>query len=89
MPVDANVAASEAPALTETLLNIIPRNAISAMADGNMLQIIVFALFLGVAFNSIPKEKGKVFIDFFDGLAEIMYKVTSYEWPLLRLEYLV
>lgn len=78
IPVDADVAASEAPALTETLLNIIPRNAISAMADGNMLQIIVFALFLGVAFNSIPKEKGKVFIDFFDGLAEIMYKVTSY-----------
>jgi len=78
MPVDADVTAAEAPAITETLLNIIPRNAISAMAEGNMLQIIVFALFLGVAFNAIPKEKGQIFIAFFDGLAEIMYKVTSY-----------
>ncbi|MEN1759014.1 dicarboxylate/amino acid:cation symporter [Anoxynatronum sibiricum] len=78
IPVDAEVAVNEAPALTDTLLNIIPRNPINAMAQGNMLQIIVFALFLGVAFNAIPKEKGQVFIDFFDGLAEIMYKVTSY-----------
>lgn len=78
IPVEIEMTASEAPALTETLLNIVPRNAINAMAQGNMLQIIVFALFLGIAFNSIPKEKGQVFIDFFDGLAEIMYKVTSY-----------
>lgn len=78
IPVDAEVAVNEAPGLTDTLLNIIPRNPINAMAQGNMLQIIVFALFLGVAFNAIPKEKGQVFIDFFDGLAEIMYKVTSY-----------
>jgi Na+/H+-dicarboxylate symporter len=78
MPIDAEVAAAEVPALTQTLLNIIPRNAINAMATGNMLQIIVFALFLGIAFNAIPKEKGQVFIDFFDALAEIMYKVTSY-----------
>lgn len=78
IPVDVEMTASEAPPLVETLLNIVPRNAINAMATGNMLQIIVFALFLGIAFNSIPKEKGQVFIDFFDGLAEIMYKVTSY-----------
>ena len=78
IPVDVEMTASEAPPLVDTLLNIVPRNAVNAMATGNMLQIIVFALFLGIAFNSIPKEKGQVFIDFFDGLAEIMYKVTSY-----------
>lgn len=74
----AEVAASVAPPLSETLINIIPRNALKAAADGNMLQIIVFAIFLGIAFNAVPKEKGKTFIDFFEGLAEIMYKVTSY-----------
>ncbi|MDW7670402.1 MAG: dicarboxylate/amino acid:cation symporter [Bacillota bacterium] len=78
IPVDAEVAVAEAPSIADTLLNIIPRNAVNAMATGNMLQIIVFALFLGVAFNAIPKEKGQVFIDFFDGLAEIMFKVTGY-----------
>lgn len=78
IPIDAEMTIAEAPPLVDTLLNIVPRNAINAMATGSMLQIIVFALFLGIALNAVPKEKGKVFLDFFDGLAEIMYKVTSY-----------
>tara|TARA_B100001245_G_scaffold178280_1_gene136444 strand:+ start:177 stop:1436 length:1260 start_codon:yes stop_codon:yes gene_type:complete len=37
------------PGLKETFLNIFPTNPVQAMADGNMLQIIVFALLLGTA----------------------------------------
>ena len=37
------------PGLKETFLNIFPTNPVRAMADGNMLQIIVFALLLGTA----------------------------------------
>ena len=37
------------PGLKETFLNIFPINPVQAMADGNMLQIIVFALLLGTA----------------------------------------
>ena len=36
--------APEAPSLKETLINIFPTNPVSAMSEGNMLQIIVFAL---------------------------------------------
>ena len=44
----ANVGTTESTTLVETLLNIIPDNPISALSNGNMLQIIVFALLVGV-----------------------------------------
>lgn len=37
------------PPVMETLINIIPENPIEAMATGNMLQIIAFAIFIGIA----------------------------------------
>ena len=42
-------AAKEAPPLAQVLLDIFPSNPIAAMAEGNMLQVIVFALLLGTA----------------------------------------
>jgi Na+/H+-dicarboxylate symporter len=41
--------AKEAPGFAQTLINMVPTNPINAMAEGNMLQIIIFALLLGVA----------------------------------------
>lgn len=41
--------ATEAPSLVETLVNLFPTNPVRAMADGNMLQIIVFAGLFGLA----------------------------------------
>ena len=41
--------AREAPPFTQVVLDIFPSNPVAAMAEGNMLQIIVFALLLGVA----------------------------------------
>ena len=40
--------AAASPTIADTLLNIIPKNPINAMANGDMLPIIVFALFVGV-----------------------------------------
>ena len=40
-----------APSLKEVLINIFPTNPIAAMAEGNMLQIIVFSLLFGIALN--------------------------------------
>jgi len=76
IPVDAVVEAKEAPSLINTLLNIIPKNPLSALVDGAMLQIIAFALFLGVGITMVG-EKGKPFLNFFDSMAEVMYKITA------------
>ncbi|GAB3519002.1 dicarboxylate/amino acid:cation symporter [Photobacterium alginatilyticum] len=68
--------AKEAPTLVQTILNLVPKNPISALAAGNILQIIVFALGLGVALN-LCGEKAKPAIAVFDSLAEAMYKLTE------------
>lgn len=76
LAVDAQVKATEAPSLVKTLLDIIPTNPIDALAKGNMLQIIFFAIFTGVGATYIG-EKGNAYLKFFDSLAEIMYKITE------------
>ncbi|MDD4160309.1 MAG: dicarboxylate/amino acid:cation symporter, partial [Synergistaceae bacterium] len=60
----------------EVLLNIFPSNPLQALVNGAMLQIIVFALFLGVSATLIG-EKGKPFLKFNESLAETMYKMTG------------
>ncbi|WP_408008685.1 dicarboxylate/amino acid:cation symporter [Pseudalkalibacillus sp. A8] len=55
----ANFKAEEAPPVVDTLLNIIPTNPIDAMAKGDMLQIIAFAIFVGFAVAVLgEKTKG-------------------------------
>ena len=46
-------AAAEAPSLTQVLIDIFPTNPIAAMAEGNMLQIIVFSILFGIALKSL------------------------------------
>ncbi len=76
IPVDAKVDIAEAPAIAETLLNIIPSNPLKALVDGNMLQIIAFALIIGAGIIGIG-EKGKTLYNFFDSFAEVMYKIIG------------
>ncbi|KMY53145.1 sodium:dicarboxylate symporter [Bacillus sp. FJAT-27231] len=55
----AEFSAEKAPPVGETLLNIIPKNPLAAMTEGNMLQIIAFALFIGLALTALgEKTKG-------------------------------
>lgn len=62
----------EPPGIAETLLNVIPKNPVQALAEGNMLQLIFFALVLGIVLTTIPSEKAEPVIAFFDGLNEAM-----------------
>ncbi|HHX26589.1 MAG TPA: dicarboxylate/amino acid:cation symporter [Firmicutes bacterium] len=64
------------PKVADVILNMVPTNPISAMATDNMLQIIVFALFVGISISLIG-EKGKPALDFFDSVAEIMYRIVG------------
>lgn len=57
------------------LLNMIPTNPIKAFAEGEMLQIIFFALMTGISL-SVLGEKGKALLTFFEGLNELMLKMV-------------
>lgn len=65
----------ESTSLVETILNIIPDNPISSLASGNMLQIIVFALLVGVILAKLG-EKTEVVGNFFSQFNDIMMEMT-------------
>ncbi len=50
----------EASSFSEILINIIPSNPVAALAEGNMLSIIFFSIFFGVALLSIAKESDEL-----------------------------
>ncbi|GGD23352.1 dicarboxylate/amino acid:cation symporter [Pontibacillus salipaludis] len=70
------VEAQETPGIKDTLLNIVPTNPIAALTDGNMLQIIFFAIFLGIGITMVG-EKARPLYQLFEQLAEVMYKITG------------
>lgn len=61
----------------EFILSIFPKNALEAMATNNILQILVFALFAGVALSALG-EKGAPLVRGADALAEMMLQITHY-----------
>lgn len=71
---EAAVQETESP--IQTMLNIIPENPFTALAEGNVLQIIFFALFIGIGITLVG-EKAKPVLTFFEAFSEIMYKVTA------------
>lgn len=76
IPLDSTAEAREAPSIVETLLNIVPTNPIQAMVEANMLQIIFFALFLGIGITLVG-DRAKPLLSFFDSLAEVSYKIVA------------
>jgi len=69
--------ASKKVDVLQTFIEIIPTNFIDAMAKGNLLQIVFFSCFLGVAIANIG-EKGKIMVDAANALMQAMFKVTDY-----------
>ena len=73
---EVKAAAKAAPPLMEVIVAIFPTNPIDAMLNANMLQIIVFALFMGGGITMVG-ERADSFFKFFDGMAEVCYKVVG------------
>lgn len=78
MTIDAShkFAAKAAPSFIDTLVDIMPKNPMEALSSGNVLQIIVFAIFIGIAIN-ITGKKAEPAKQFAEAVAEIMYTLTS------------
>lgn len=62
--------------LSETFVNIIPSNPIGAMAKGDLLQTVVFAILLGIAISLVGK-KVQPLAQMMEFGAEAMYKLTA------------
>ncbi len=72
--ISSNFTPSQTPSIKETLIKIFPSNPVNAMAEGKMLQIIVFALFFGISISKCG-EIGKKAIIFFEIFNHILMKL--------------
>ena len=73
---DALFTAKEAPPLIDVLVNIFPSNPFNALAEGKMLQIIVFALLFGYAISHAG-EAGRRIASFFRDMEVIVMKMVG------------
>lgn len=68
--------AKEMPSVIDTIVNAFPTNVFSAFVNGDLLQIIVFAIFLGTALIMLG-SKGEKIAGAISDLADVMYKITN------------
>ena len=63
--------------LTHMILDMIPTSVFKAMAEGNLLQIVVFAIFFALAICAVG-QKARPVLDFLHSTCEIMFKFKEY-----------
>lgn len=73
------------PGFWESVLGAIPTNPIASLVEGNILQVIVFGLFMGIGLSTLSEKKKKPLIDGLNHITEAlvwMVKVVMYIAPL-------
>jgi Na+/H+-dicarboxylate symporter len=63
--------------LKEFVVHMVPRSIFEAMANNEILQIVVFSIFAGIAVTALG-EKGKQLVAVADEVAHVMLKITNY-----------
>lgn len=61
----------------DVIVHLFPTSVFDAMARGDILQVVVFATFFGVALASVG-ERGRPVFDFFEGVAQVMFRFTAF-----------
>jgi len=59
------------------LLHVFPENIAKSVAEGQILQVAVFAVFFGIALASLGEEKRAPVLRLFESLSEVMFKFTN------------
>lgn len=72
----APLPAGHLPTMTEAIVNMIPANPVEAFATGNILQILVFSVILGISIN-LAGAKAKPVADFFRAFSSVATKLTQ------------
>lgn len=61
------------------LIDMVPENIVlAASQNSSMLQVVFFAIIVGIALLQIPKSKGETVVKFFDGLNDVIIKIVEY-----------
>lgn len=58
--------------IIDFFVNLVPKNPFKAIADGDFLQVVFFAILTGIFLTQVPKDKSTTIINFFEGLSSAM-----------------
>ncbi|MDQ2835686.1 MAG: cation:dicarboxylase symporter family transporter [Acidobacteriota bacterium] len=75
-PVQA-IAAAPPTHWQDFLLHVFPENIAKSIAEGQILQVAVFAVFFGIALASLDEKKRTPLLRLFEGLSDVMFKFTN------------
>ena len=75
--VDHMEESTKIPGFWETVIGFVPANPVKALVDGNILQIIVFAMSMGFAISFLDKAKQTFLLNFFNFMTELFIKVMT------------
>jgi proton glutamate symport protein len=63
----------------QPLVDMVPENIVQAAANNSsMLQVVFFAIIVGIALLQVPKAKGEPVVKFFEGLNDVIIKLVEY-----------
>ena len=67
----------EAPTFMQVLVNMVPTNPVDAMAKGQILPVIIFALLVGIGITQLDEKRSRFLMDLYDAGAEVCYKIIA------------
>lgn len=83
-PAETSKAAAERldiATIPDKLVTILPHNLIGSMANGQMLQLVVFSLIVGIALVTMPRERARPLLDMLASVQEVC--MTIVRWAML------
>lgn len=81
---DLNIEETSAPdlrTLPDYLVDLLPKNPLGAMVEGQMLQIVLFAIIFGLALVTMPSRQAQPLLDFLGSIQQV--SMTVVRWAML------
>src|SRR5690606_36451021 len=75
--VSDRIALAQEFSLADTLVALVPSTPFAALAQGEMLQVVVFALILGLALSMIPPDRAEPVTRFFAGMTDVLIRIVE------------
>lgn len=73
----AQLAAVPGQSVSDVILHVFPENVARSVAEGQVLQVVVFSIIFGVALAMLAEEKRRPMLAFCGSLSEVMFKFTN------------
>jgi len=76
-PTEAQTLPIQKQTASDIILHIFPENIAKSVAEGQILQVVIFSILFGIALAMVREDKRRPMLAFTDSLAEVMFKFTN------------